>query len=125
MTRGVEVGLLVIRSNDMHQLAEFYSAIGMQFEKHSHPPCGEHYSTIEGNCVFEICQLKQGQTPLTNFFFGLTVPDITTAVDAVIANHGEIVRPPESSERGSTAIIRDPEGHRVLLVQRQRSSTEG
>jgi hypothetical protein len=50
------VGLLVIRSDDMDRLAAFYTSFGLRFVKHSHPLCGEHYSTVEGSCVFEICQ---------------------------------------------------------------------
>ena len=123
MTIDAEIGLLVIRASDMHRLAEFYSVIGMKFEKHFHPPCGEHYSTIAGNCVFEICQLKQGESPTTNVFFGLNVSDLDSAVNAVKANHGTVNRVPETSDWGRTAVIRDPEGHRVLLTQTSSASS--
>src|SRR5438067_1839533 len=55
------LALLVIRSDDMDKAAAFYTALGLAFVKHSHPPCGEHYSSVGGACVFEICQRKNNQ----------------------------------------------------------------
>ena len=122
MRNGARLGLLVIRSRDMDRLAEFYKAIGMQLEKHSHPPCGEHYSTIDDSCVFEICQTKQGEAPTTNVFFGLNVDDLDDTLTNVLSNNGQVIREPESSEWGTSAVVRDPEGHRVLLMQEKSSS---
>jgi hypothetical protein len=114
----VEIGLFVIRSDDMHSLAAFYSAIGLSLVKHDHPPCGEHYSTVDGSCVFEICQRKANQGTTTDIFFGLNVPSVDRAVESAMTNQGTVVRSPEDSEWGRTAIIRDLDGHRVMLIER-------
>ena len=109
------VGLLVICSEDMDRLAAFYTALGLSFVKHSHPPCGEHYSTVDGACVFEICQRRQGQPATTDVFFGLNVSSVDDAVEAGISHGGNLIRPPEDTEWGRTAVILDLDGHRVML----------
>ena len=124
MSNVARLGLLVIRSRNMHRLAEFYTAIGMQLQKHSHPPCGEHYSSVDGGCVFEICQLKQDESPTTNVFFGLNVTELDDALMAVMSENGQVIREPQVSDWGTSAVVRDPEGHRVLLVQQRNAPFE-
>jgi len=111
------VGLLVIRSDDMDRLAAFYKTLGFSFVKHSHSPCGEHYSTADRACVFEICQRRAGQRPTTDVFFGLNVPSVDDAVEAAVGHGGTVIRPAEDSEWGRSAIIRDLDGHRVMLSE--------
>lgn len=111
------IGLLVIRSDNMEAAARFYSAIGMLLEKHSHPPCGEHYSTVDDNCVFEICQRKPEQPPTTACFFGINVENVEVAVDTVLKSGGLVKRLPANSEWGRTAIITDLDGHSVMLIE--------
>lgn len=111
------VGLLVIRSDDMDRLAAFYTALGLSFVKHSHPSCGEHDSTVDGAWVFEICQRRQDQPATTDVFFGLNVSSVDDAVEAGILHGGNLIRPPEDTEWGRTAIIRDLDGHRVMLSE--------
>ena len=109
------IGLLVIRSDDMDRLAAFYTALGLNFVKHAHPPCGEHYSTTDQSCVFEICQRKDGQRTTTDVFFGLSVANVEDSVESAVLNGGTVIRSPEDSSWGRTAIIRDLDGHRVML----------
>lgn len=118
-SNNASVSLLVIRSDNMDRLAAFYTALGFNFVKHSHPPCGEHYSTNDKSCVFEICQRKDGQRATTNVFFGLNVFSVGDSVELAVANGGAVVRSLEDSEWGCTAIIRDPDGHRVMLSEGQ------
>ena len=116
-SNNASVGLLVLRSDDMDRLAAFYTALGLNFVKHSHPPCGEHYSTTDESCVFEICQRKNGQRATTDVFFGLNVSSVGDSVESAVANGGTVMRSSEGSQWGSTAIIRDPDGHRVMLSE--------
>lgn len=111
------IGLLVIRSDDMDRLAAFYTALGFSFEKHSHPPCGEHYATTETDCVFEIYQRKSDQPKRTELFFGLKVSNVDDAVESALVHGGTIIRPAEDSEWGRSAIIRDLDDHRVMLSE--------
>ena len=112
------VGLLVIRSNDMDRAADFYSALGMKFTKHSHPPCGEHYSSVEDDCVFEICQRRQKQSETTATVFGFNVSSLDRVLSILVSKGSIITRPPEESEWGRSAVIRDLDGHSVFLCEK-------
>ena len=111
------IGLLVVRSDDMDRLAAFYTALGFTFEKHSHPPCGKHYATSGTDCVFEIYKRKSDQPKRTEMFFGLNVSNVDDAVEAAVGHGGTIIRSAEDSEWGRSAIIRDLDGHRVMLSE--------
>ena len=116
-SNSASIGLLVIRSEDMDRLAEFYAALGLCLVKHAHPPCGEHYSTTDNSCVFEICQRQKHQRATTDLFFGLNVPNVDESVRSAVSCGGTVLRDPEDSEWGRTAIIRDLDGHRVMLSE--------
>ena len=110
------VSLLVIRSVDIERAHEFYAALGLQFEKHSHPPCGEHYSTIGGDFVFEICRLTTG-LPTTSTFIGLIVDSIDDAIESARIHGGKVIQKPKQTEWGVSAIVSDPDGHKIMLTQ--------
>jgi hypothetical protein len=111
------LNLLVIRSRDLEQAVKFYSALGLDFVLHSHPPCGEHYSaTVEG-CVFEICQQHDEAVTAVSTVFGFRVSSVERAVEAALSSGGTLKRPPEVTEWGKTATVADIDGHRVLLTE--------
>jgi predicted enzyme related to lactoylglutathione lyase len=114
------LGLLVIRSDDLERAAEFYSAIGLQLVKHSHPPCGVHYSTTNSPCVFEICQREEGQSPTTSVFFGINVESIDNALRLVPDKGGRIKAAAKDSDWGRMATVSDPDGHSLMLIERRR-----
>ena len=111
------LGLLVIRSDDMDQAADFYKALGLALVKHNHPPCGEHYSTVGEGCVFEICQRKKAavKTPLV---FGFNVSCVERAVQAAVAKGGVLIRGPELTEWGKSSVVTDLDGNSVILMQK-------
>lgn len=112
------LSLLVIRSQDMEKAARFYSALGLNLVKHSHPPCGQHYSTTADGCVFEICQRREKDIATISTVFGFNVSSVERAVEAALSNGGTLKRPPEVSAWGKTAIVADIDGHSVLLTER-------
>ena len=111
------LGLLVIFSKDIEKSIVFYQSLGLRFKRHSHPPCGDHFSCIDGNCVFEICQSRKGQatSPMT---FGFYVSCVDQAVVEATVNGGSLKREPHSAEWGRSATVIDPDGHCVLLMEK-------
>lgn len=111
------VDLVVIRSDAMEQSAAFYSELGLQLIKHSHPPCGEHFSTTGPGCIFEIYSRRTNQLPTTSVVLGFKVADIDRAVAAALGLGASLKRPVEDTEWGRIATIRDLDGHTVMLRQ--------
>ncbi len=111
------VDLIVIRSDNMEKAAEFYAALGLSLIRHSHPPCGEHFSSTGSGCVFEICARRENQAPTTSVVLGFKVADLDLAVQAALQHGGTLRRAPEVAEWGRMATIRDLDGHTVILRQ--------
>ena len=40
------LAFFVIRAKDMEKSAAFYRSLAISFERHSHPPSGEHFASI-------------------------------------------------------------------------------
>jgi predicted enzyme related to lactoylglutathione lyase len=112
------LSLLVIRSGNIDKAAEFYKALGLTLKKHSHPPCGEHYSSDGTGCVFEICQREQDE-PTTPIVLGFEVSRIDAAVQAAVAKGGVLKAPSKDSVWGRFAVVKDLDGNSVFLTQKE------
>lgn len=112
------LGLLVIFSKDIEKSVTFYKSLGLRFERHSHPPCGDHFASIDGDCVFEICQSRKGQQATSPMTFGFHVSCVDRAVEEALVNGGTLKRESHSAEWGRSATVTDPEGHLVLLMEK-------
>lgn len=111
------LGLLVIFSKDIEKSVAFYQALGLRLERHSHPPCGDHFASINGDCVFEICQTRNGQQASSPMTFGFHVSCVDRAVEAATLNGGTLKRKPGTAAWGRSATVTDPDGHSVLLME--------
>lgn len=112
------LGLLVIYSQDMNRSVEFYRSLGLQFEQHSHSPCGDHFASIDDGCVFEICQSKKEKQATSPMTFGFHVTCVEQAVKEAAIRGGTIKREPHVAEWGRSATVTDPDGNSVLLMEK-------
>lgn len=113
----ISLNLVVLRSPDMARVAAFYAQLGFDFSKHRHGNGPEHYAAEIAGGVFEIYpQMEGGPSTL-----GTRVGFKVSALDAVIARlggyPGAVISAPKDSEWGRRAVIADPDGHRVELVE--------
>ncbi|MDY6938635.1 MAG: VOC family protein [Cyanobacteriota bacterium] len=110
------LNLLVIRSSNIERAKIFYEALGLVFEAHQHGNGAPHFAAEEHGLVFEIYPLLKGKsTSATRFGFRVN------AVEETIANlihaGGEVIASPQPSPWGIRAVVKDPDGHRVELVE--------
>lgn len=114
----IKPNLIVIRSNNIDDLANFYSSLGCTFEKHSHGKGPEHYAYEIDGFVFEIYPQNADKPPTTGIRLGFTVNDIDKLINIIKdSDLGKIISKPKDSPWGRRAVINDPEGHRVELIQ--------
>jgi predicted enzyme related to lactoylglutathione lyase len=111
------LGLLVIFAKDIERAVAFYESLGLRFERHSHPPCGEHYASLGGDCVFEICRNRDGEPAMSPITFGFHVSHVDRAVEAAVEHGGALKRKPQTTDWGRSATVTDPDGNRVLLME--------
>ena len=112
----IALNLVVLRCSDMARAAAFYSRLGLQFTQHQHGKGPEHYAAELGGSVFELYpQAPDGPSTL-----GTRIGFSVTSLDEVMGALGEcpIISAPKDSEWGRRAVVADPDGHRIELLQR-------
>jgi catechol 2,3-dioxygenase-like lactoylglutathione lyase family enzyme len=101
----------------MEELKRFYSALGARFESERHGNGPDHYAaTLSDDLVLEIYPALDGVTPDSGLRLGLRVDDIGETLRSL----GQTCTP-RQTQWGLRAIVRDPDGRAVELVQSQKS----
>ena len=111
------LSLVVLRSPDIDRAAAFYSRLGLQFARHRHGAGPEHFSAELPGGVFELYPQTAGGASTLGTRVGFTVPSVDEAVASLSEYPGAVVSPPKGSEWGRRAVVTDPDGHRVELIQ--------
>ena len=114
----VALNLVVLRSPDMARAAEFYSRLGLQFTRHQHGRGPEHFAAELGSGVFEIYPLSPDGPSTLGTRIGFGVPSLDAAIAALDEYPEAVISPPKDSPWGHRAVVADPDGHRVELLQR-------
>ncbi len=117
------LSLIVLRSVQPDTLAAFYAQLGMTFVKHRHGEGPKHFSAdLDHGVVFEIYPQKAGELPTTSTRLGFGVGSVDKAFQALIKAGAKVVSEPKVSEWGMRAVVDDPEGHRIELIERKRDA---
>ncbi|WP_395740257.1 VOC family protein [Prosthecobacter sp.] len=114
----IAFNLVVLRTADLERASIFYECLGLRFIRHQHGTGPEHLAAEFDGCVFELYpQAPDGaSTRATRIGFRLS------SLDAVITALGKvpdavIISPPQGSPWGLRAVVTDPDGHRIELVE--------
>jgi len=114
----MEVNLIVIRTGQPKELADFYSELGIDFDYHKHEKGSWHYSSKMGKLIFEIYPLMKGQeTADKSLRLGFTVDKLDELI-AILRKNVEIIAEPKVSEWGYFAIIKDLDGRKIELKEK-------
>lgn len=109
------VNLIVIRSKEIDRAAEFYQQLGLALTKHRHGNGPLHYSACVNGIVFELYPLGV-HPPTVGTRVGFCVDDLSSTLHRLTAIGAEVVSGPAESEWGFRAVLKDPDGHVVELV---------
>jgi lactoylglutathione lyase len=112
----IALNLVVIRVADLHKAAGFYSALGLQFSHEKHGAGPEHLSAQAGSTVFELYPSSIGLES-AGVRLGFDVVSVQFVVAAAELAGGKLVASPKSGVRGITAVLQDPDGHKVEIVE--------
>jgi len=110
------LNLIVLQSEDIFALMNFYQALGLEFILEQHGSGPKHYSCVVSGVVFE---LYPGELSNSNIQVGFTVPSLDDTFLALLKRcGGKIAKPPkESPQGGRVIVVRDPDGRKVRLVE--------
>jgi lactoylglutathione lyase len=115
----VTLNLVVLRSPNLEQAAAFYSRLGLQFTRHQHGSGPEHFAAEVAGGVFEIYPLAADGPSTLGTRIGFTVPSLDATIEALGEYSGTVVSSPKDSEWGRRAVVTDPDGHRIELLQQR------
>jgi len=104
--------LLVLRARDLETTADFYRALGFQFQAEQHERGPRHLACERNGFVLEIYPLKSGQNEVADsILLGLRVESLESAL-ASLGERAEI-------KTGETRFcsLRDPDGRTVRLEE--------
>jgi lactoylglutathione lyase len=101
----------------MARAVAFYTKLGLQFQKHRHGTGQEHFAAELQGGVFELYALSPDGATTVGTRVGFSVPSLDAAMAALNDFPGAVLSPPKDSQWGRRAVVADPDGHRVELVQ--------
>lgn len=110
--------LIVLKAENPRQLAEFYTGLGMRFVEEQHGNGPIHHASRAGHATFEIYPFTEDDERTTGTRIGFEVQSID---DAIAACAAQVVSPPKSTRWGRRAVIKDPEGHKIELLEAPHS----
>jgi lactoylglutathione lyase len=113
----MRLSLLVIRATDVPASLAFYQTLGLEFVQEQHGAGPVRYSCNLNGTVIEI---YPANAPLVenSLALGFEVPSLTPILDAVRSAGFIVVFEPRKTEWGNRAVVQDPDGRRVELVER-------
>lgn len=114
----MEIRLIVIRTNDVKRLADFYNLLGLTFDYHKHGNSPMHYSSKIGNMVLEIYPLAKNQTEADkNIRLGFAIDNFEKTLNML--NHQSIsFSEPMQTDFGFLTIVSDPDGRKIELYKK-------
>ncbi len=114
-----QLNLTVIRAADIHNSANFYRNLDLEFELHSHGNGPQHYATLEGDTVFEIYPATEKFPVSQSTRIGFAVTSCDAVVQRIQTQGHRIISRPKDSPWGVRAVVVDPDGHRVEITSKR------
>ncbi|HEX8916637.1 MAG TPA: VOC family protein [Humisphaera sp.] len=111
------LNLVVLRVADLVASEAFYARLGLSFERHRHGSGPEHLAAQCGGAVVELYAASAERPVERSTRVGFAVDDVRSACEAVRAGGAAVLTEPAESPWGSRAVVRDPDGRAVELVE--------
>jgi lactoylglutathione lyase len=113
----IALNLVVLRTLDIKRAGEFYTQLGFKFNQHRHGNGPEHLAAELPGSVFELYPIADRSLSTLGTRIGFRVPSVDAALAALSSFPNAIVSPAKDSEWGRRAVVADPDGHRVELLE--------
>ncbi len=116
MPNSPSLKLLVLKTDAVERLRDFYARLGFEFieEQHSNGP--RHWSAPVGDGILEVYPLPEDGSVDATTRLGFGVSDVKEVVESV-RQLAEVVSEPKQTQWGLRAVVRDPDGRAVELYE--------
>lgn len=112
----VSLNLIVLRAADLGRSVAFYRALGLVFVSERHGQGPEHFTCDVGGVVLELYP-RSGSEPSMGTRLGFRVSSLARSLDNLHEVGAAVLTDPRESQWGRRAVVADPEGHRVELLE--------
>jgi predicted enzyme related to lactoylglutathione lyase len=112
------LNLVVLRSFDIDRAMAFYSRLGLHFTKHRHGTGPEHFTAELSGGAFEIYPQSADGPSTLGTRIGFNVSSVDETIKALGDYPGSVISAPKDSEWGRRAVVADPDGHRIELLEK-------
>lgn len=114
---------IALYSPNMEKVVKFYSRLGLEFKKGKHDQGPEHYACEFGGLTLEIYpRLSRVSEPdrlrAMDYRIILPVENMTESLRSVSRLSKKLVSP-RKTDLGMSALVEDPDGRHVLLIEYQ------
>ncbi|MDQ0229031.1 VOC family protein [Metabacillus malikii] len=113
----ISLNLVVIRVSNLEKSVAFYQTLGLHFIKEKHGDGPEHYACELEQLVFEIYPSQKDSIDHT-LRLGFQVDNIEMIMKKFSSSGDIVVSPPTVSQWGKRAVLRDPDGYKVELLEK-------
>ncbi len=111
------LNLVVIRVADLERSAAFYRSMQVSLVKERHGAGSDHYSADLGGVVVELYLRRSESEATTQTRLGFFVEKLDDVLSACQASGGQLIAAAKDSPWGRRAIVKDPDGHTIELVE--------
>ena len=111
------LNLLVIRSEEPARAVRFYELLGLRFQEEQHGQGPVHWAAQSGGLVMEIYPARSSDEVDKTTRLGFDVDDLQSVVESLRDQGIEIVNQPKQTQWGLRAVVKDPDGRSVELIQ--------
>lgn len=113
--------LVVIRSMEPAHTVRFYSLLGMQFKEERHGTGPIHWAASVAEMVLEIYPAKSAHEVDSTTRLGFEVTEAVAVLERLRTAGFEVVKELSQGPWGTRAVVRDPDGRSVEIVQAMTS----
>lgn len=114
----LQLNLLVLKTHQLNKLEAFYSSLDICFAEKRHRDGPLHLAARVGDLVLELYPLPADAGPADGTTrLGFAVPDLDAALRSLDAVGAVLVGQPKMTPWGRRAVVRDPDGRAVELVE--------
>lgn len=114
--RRTGLSLLVVRTEQVAALLDFYGRLGLRFSEERHGSGPLHHAVTLDRTVFEIYPANVSGDVDAATRLGFRADDPTAIVELLRAAGTPIVSEPKQTEWGLRAVVRDPDGRAVEIT---------
>lgn len=112
------LNLIVIRSLNAIRTVAFYQLLSIKFKEEQHGRGPVHWAADLDGLVLEVYPAKTAGEANCPIRLGFEVDDVVATVETLRSAGFETVSEAKESEWGLRAVVRDPDGRTIELVQR-------